>query len=138
MHLDIYLHYVCLMLVVQAFSLIPKDTITYIIYLPFKNSKLSFYVADSLNPTANIQVGDIQRCPFILPDEQIESQITFVSKYIVSLTEKINSYSILDKKYKGSPIVHFKNEESDFICSIKNYLVYENFLQSQILLGILY
>lgn len=108
------------------------DNIYYL--LAIQNSKLSFYVADSLNPTANIQVGDIQRCPFILPDEQIESQITFVSKYIVSLTEKINSYSILDKKYKGSPIVHFKNEESDFICSIKNYLVYENFLQSQILL----
>jgi hypothetical protein len=54
--------------------------------LAFLNSKLAFYIADCLNPTANIQVGDLQRVPFVIPDIERESIITRLAEQNIELT----------------------------------------------------
>lgn len=65
------------------------------------NSKVIFYVADCLNPTANIQVGDIQRIPFVIPDEFSENVVTQSTMTCISLTEYINSFRIIEPNFSN-------------------------------------
>ncbi|MEN9548962.1 MAG: hypothetical protein RIR12_1553 [Bacteroidota bacterium] len=65
------------------------------------NSKVIFYVADCLNPTANIQVGDIQRIPFVKPDEFNEKVVTQSTMACIRLTEYINSYRIIEPNFSN-------------------------------------
>ncbi len=56
-------------------SLFPITDDILLIVLALLNSKLAFYIIDSLNPTVNTQVGDIERIPFIEPDSNSKKNI---------------------------------------------------------------
>ena len=99
--------------------------------LAFLNTKTCFYLANSLNPTVNTQVGDIQRVPFAMPDPLNEKLITDLAKCNISIKEKLNTYSIVEKEYKSSPI----SNVGSVISSINEYFVYENALNTHILLN---
>jgi hypothetical protein len=66
------------------------------------NSKIIFYVADCLNPTANIQVGDIQRIPFVIPDKSNEEIITKATSLCIKATDLINTYRIIEPNYSNN------------------------------------
>ncbi len=77
--------------------------------LAFLNSKICFYIAECLNPTVNTQVGDLQRVPFVIPSKRIEELISALSLQNISIKKHIDSYSIIDKGFKYSPIKYTHN-----------------------------
>jgi len=98
--------------------------------LALLNSKLCFYVADALNPTANIQVGDLKRVPVAFNDKY-NNTIIELSKQCVALTNVINRYSLVEPNFEMSPITKDKDV---FVC-LKNYFVFEAALKTIILLN---
>lgn len=99
--------------------------------LAFLNTKTCFYLANSLNPTVNTQVGDIQRVPFVKPDTENEQVITDLAKCNIQIKERINTFSLIEKEFMSSPI----STEGTASNSISDYFVYENALNTHILLN---
>ena len=98
--------------------------------LALLNSKLCYFVADALNPTANIQVGDLRRIP-VTQDNNNSNAVIELSKQCVTLTNTINSSSIIEPNFKGSPI----SNNGEITVSLKKYLLYESALRTTILLN---
>ena len=67
--------------------------------LAFLNSKLVFYMADCLNPTANIQVGDLKRVPFVLPDRDNEKIVSKLAEENIGLTRKLLKSKIFEPDF---------------------------------------
>lgn len=65
------------------------------------NSKIIFFIVKTLNPTVNVQVGDLKRVPFIKPNQIIEQRIISLTKENVSLVQELNSSSIFEIEYKN-------------------------------------
>ena len=101
--------------------------------LGLMNSKLSFFIADCLNPTANIQVGDIKRIPFVIPDKESESKISSLAEENVHLTEQINSLKIVEPNYNKSPILFFRDQS--IINRVSSHLDDENAKSTLIILN---
>lgn len=99
--------------------------------LAFLNSKLCSYIANCLNPTVNIQVGDIQRVPFITPNQATENNVSGYSHENYSIKHYFCAFSIIEKNYLASPITY----NSDVQTEIHNYFNNENALLSQILIN---
>jgi len=99
--------------------------------LAFLNSPLNSYIANCLNPTVNIQVGDMQRVPFVYPLKNYETFISELSKTCVAIKKHICSYSIIEQNYLSSPIT----PQSDVRSEIQNYFNFENALLTQVLLN---
>lgn len=82
-----------------------SDTNISIYYLlSLLNSKLCFYIADSLNPTANIQVGDLKRMPIVFPSSELVLEIEKAAKECVRITDFQRSSSIIETNFSISPI----------------------------------
>ena len=101
--------------------------------LGFLNSKLAFYIADCLNPTANIQVGDIKRVPFKIPVKTIEESVSNKTKNNVEIIEYLNSFSILEPNYKQSAFLEFGI--LNYNNSIKRFFDIRNHLLTQTLIN---
>ena len=86
--------------------------------LAFLNSKICFYIAECLNPTVNTQVGDLQRVPFVIPSKRIEELISALSLQNISIKKHIDSYSIIDKGFKYSPIKYTHNIDTELLSLI--------------------
>jgi hypothetical protein len=85
-------------------SLFPVKSYKNFEYLiAFLNSKLAFYIADCLNPTVNIQVGDLQRVPFILPDRTNESVISTLAAQNIELTQNNLKSQLVEPSFEESP-----------------------------------
>lgn len=95
------------------------------------NSKLCYYIADSLNPTANIQVGDLKRMPIAFTDGDTEHKIISITKQCIDLSNRRLSYSLIEPNYKSSPIT---NENHSLDSIIQNYYIEENYISTKILL----
>lgn len=95
------------------------------------NSKLFLYIANCLNPTVNVQVGDLKRVPVVMPSIEIESEVLLLSKKNVSIAEKINSYSIVEEVFSTSPLMSIGTSH-DIKRRIKSFLNFENHLLTQI------
>lgn len=113
-------------------SIFPKDEVhDNKILLGYLNCPISGYIVNCLNPTVNIQVGDISRIPFAEPTVIQANQIREISELCISIQKYLNSYSLIEDNFAQSPI----NNKEDVIISIKNYYSLENALQSLILLN---
>lgn len=98
--------------------------------LAFLNSKLCFYIANCLNPTVNVQVGDLKRVPFIKPSKELETKIEYLTKNNVDIKRELCKYSLIEESY-GKSIF-----EKDFVYdSLSSYYDYENALETLILLN---
>lgn len=75
--------------------------------LAFLNSKLVFYIANCLNPTANIQVGDLQRVPFVVPKKDDELFITKLANENIDLTKEILTFDFFEYTYEISGLIKF-------------------------------
>lgn len=105
----------------------------YYYLLSLLNSKIVHYISDCLNPTVNIQAGDIERIPYIIPSTDIRLKLESLSEQNVLITKHILSFKIFDFEFSRSPID--LNKRLGFKGSIKFYLNYENYLQTQILIN---
>lgn len=101
--------------------------------LAFFNTSFSKYIVECLNPTVNKQVGDIERIPFLIPNNQNEMEISRLSDICVQITTHIRSFSIFEGVFSNSPL----NEPqiSDLRKSASNYFDYENHLLTQVLIN---
>lgn len=93
--------------------------------LAFLNSSLSFYIADCLNPTANIQVGDLKKVPFVLPDKNTQIIVGKIAQQNIDLTNNLLKYKLNEPNFKITAIEEYKNNKSwfDILHSfIKDYL----------------
>ncbi len=105
--------------------------------LAFLNSKLSFYIADCLNPTANIQVGDLKRIPFVNPTKELENQVSLLAEQNVSIKKHLCEFSIIETNYKEHPFLWARQFKpvSDLRQLIKTYVDYENEQLARVLLN---
>ncbi len=98
------------------------------------NSKMSDYALESLNPTVNTTIGDIQRLP-LFNFNDISADNKSLIKNIVSQNINIkknqHKYSLIEEAYKESPI-GFKY---DVAIEIQKFYALENALLTQILLN---
>ena len=101
--------------------------------LGFLNSKLSFYIADCLNPTVNTTQGDLKRIPFVYPSNQLEYSISTLTKNNVEIIKNRCTYRIIETNYKQSPFIAFQG------ASLKDrvlaYLNFENAQHTQVLIN---
>ena len=107
------------------------DNIPYL--LAFANSKLSFYIADCLNPTVNTQVGDLERIPFIKPTVEYEKKVSNLSLNNIALKKITNSYKIVEPNFTTTPIYNFS--ENTLKSRLLSFLNFENIQLSLILIN---
>lgn len=95
------------------------------------NSKVTHYILDCLNPTSNIQKGDIDRLLYF-EDAEKKELIEKLSAFCINQREGVLRYSVLEEKEFISPLL-FENRNS-FTRNIKDFLDHENLVNSQILI----
>ena len=98
------------------------------------NSKICDYALDSLNPTVNTTVGDIQRIPlfdFSKVDSGKRTLIVGLVNQNINIKKNIQSYSLIEENFENSPI----GVGQDSLSEISGYYNYENGLLTQILLN---
>ena len=83
-------------------SIYPHPATDNYVLLAILNSKLAAYITNCLNPTVNIQVGDIQRIPFVNADKNYILHNTAFQN--IEICKKQQEYSIIELEYKRSPI----------------------------------
>lgn len=114
-----------------ACSLFPNNT--YLV-LSILNSKLIAYSTDCLNPTVNVQPGDIHRLPFLnlsAVDNFSSESLEEMARQNIAIKKKICTYSLIEPSYIQSPITEY----GDVLSTITEYYNNENALLTQILLN---
>lgn len=111
-----------------------RDDLDNLYMLAFMNSKLSFYIAGCLNPTVNIQVGDLKRVPIEKPSSEIESEAVVLSNRNISIFSKIDSYSLVEEIFVSSPLVSMSHLQ-DSRERVKCFLNFENHLKVQVIIN---
>ena len=99
--------------------------------LGFFNTKLVYYICDCLNPTVNINQGDLWRVPFAKPSVKQELLVEQLSKQNVEIKKSLCSHSIIEINFASSPI----SLGQDIASSVVYYYNTENAFLSQILLN---
>ncbi len=114
-----------------VFNLTKNSSTQYLV--AFLNSKLSSYIADCLNPTVNIQKGDIERIPFVIPIKSIENTIETLSTSNIGTKKQLCSFRIIETNFEQSPLIAFQG------VSLKDrvlaYLNFENTQLTQVLIN---
>lgn len=101
--------------------------------LAFLNSKMSFYIIDSLNPTVNTQVGDLQRIPFIIPSKSYEDDISNLSDSNINTKKNLCTYRIIETNFAQSPLMAFQG--TSLKDRVLSYFNYENAQLTQVLIN---
>lgn len=97
--------------------------------LAFMNSKLCFYIRDCLNPTVNTTVGDLNRLPIVILNE--DSKLSVLAQKNINIKKELNEYSLVEFTFKKSPFDSIK-EKLNIKKLVNNFLNYENYLLTQI------
>jgi hypothetical protein len=101
--------------------------------LGFLNSKLTGYIANCLNPTVNVQKGDIERIPFVIPSNKIEDIISNLADGNVDIKKHLCSYNIIESNFVQSPLLAFQGAAlKDRVLA---YLNFENAQLTQVLIN---
>lgn len=101
--------------------------------LGFLNSKLSFYIADCLNPTVNTTQGDLKRIPFVKPPQLLEDNIAALAAENVGIKKQLNAYRIIETNYQQSPLLAYS--DATLKDRLLAYVNYENAQITQVLLN---
>ena len=112
-------------------SIFPKESkLSNKVLLGYLNTKLADYIVNCLNPTVNTQVGDISRIPFIEPTPEQKQLIEDLVHQCIEISHDMDSFSIIELDYKGSPIIPI---EADIIDMIFAYYCDENARETLVL-----
>lgn len=98
------------------------------VLLGILNTKLITYIIECLNPTVNVQKGDIERIPIIIPKDNKKNIIENIVNKNINLKKSIDKYKIIDLSYESSYFTEdFSND------SLKNtLLIYLNYTNNKI------
>lgn len=101
--------------------------------LAFLNSKLVSYISDCLNPTVNINQGDIWRIPFFVPQQELKIITSYLAQENISIKKQLCTYSIIEINFEHSPLTAFAgNTLKERVLA---YLNYENFQLARVLIN---
>lgn len=100
------------------------------VLLAILNTPLVTYISDCLNPTVNIQVGDMQRIP--IAQNNHNGNLKVLSSQNVAVKKHLCEFSLIEPLFKHSPIQPGAMSPSECIAS---YYLYENGLLTQVLLN---
>lgn len=100
------------------------------VLLAILNTPLVTYISDCLNPTVNIQVGDMQRIP--IAQNNHNGNLKVLSSQNVAVKKHLCEFSLIEPLFKHSPIQPGAISPSECIAS---YYLYENGLLTQVLLN---
>lgn len=102
-------------------------------YLSFLNTKLTFYIADCLNPTVNTQVGDLKRIPFVIPPKEKEDIVSTLANVNIETKKKLCSLRVFETNFTQSPLLAFQGAAlKDRVLA---YLNFENAQLTQVLIN---
>ncbi len=90
----------------------------------FLNSSLAFYILDCLNPTVSTQVGDVERLPFVRPNNSIELNLSKLANKNIEIKKHLCSYRIYELNFDKNPLLAFT--QSSLQEKVLAYLNYEN------------
>ena len=110
-----------------------RDDVSLMYSLALLNSNISFYLADCLNPTVNVQVGDLKRIPFIKPPQILEENISALASECVSIKKQINSFKIIEIHFVVNPLLI--KSETNIKDRLLSFLNYENTTITKILIN---
>ena len=99
--------------------------------LAFFNSVLTYYICDCLNPTVNINQGDLWRIPFVKPNKEDEHKMEQLSKQCIEIKKYLCSYSLVEYNYKQSPL---RIDDNIYLCLL-DYYNKENSLLTLVLIN---
>lgn len=111
----------------------PGDFDNIMYFLSFLNTKLTFYIADCLNPTVNTQVGDLKRIPFSIPSKDIENIISTLASINIEIKKQFCTYSIIETNFEKSPLTAL--DGATLKDRMLAYLNYENAQLTQVLIN---
>ena len=115
-------------------SITPTDKLQSIPYLlAFINSKLVKYIVSCLNPTVNVQKGDLERIPFVRPASSLEKTINSYSTRNIEIEKYLLSYSVVESHFVCSPLSIMKGNGLE--STIKIFFDFENRLITQVLIN---
>ena len=114
-------------------SLFPIDKDCKLYSIALLNSKLASYVINCLNPTVNTQVGDIERVPFVRPNNINLNILDLLSSSNVEITKTLLNISIVEGEYLKSPFSVLSDLSLEK--RVRSYLNYENHLFTQVILN---
>ncbi|HBY56385.1 MAG TPA: BREX-1 system adenine-specific DNA-methyltransferase PglX [Candidatus Atribacteria bacterium] len=119
----------------SVFTIGSFNNINYLV--AFLNSKFVIYLVKCLNPTVNVQVGDLKRIPFEYPIQKLETIISSLSIKNIEIKKHLCEFSIIEMNYKNNPIIWAKEKYPSQNVNelIKVYFDYENELNTQIYLN---
>ena len=98
----------------------------------FFNSVLNSYIGNCLNPTVNINQGDLGRVPFIVPTVEFQDYVAGFAKQNIDIKKHLCQFSLIEPLFQQSPIQPGNMSAKE---SIASYYVYENGLLTQVLLN---
>ncbi|MEL4285381.1 N-6 DNA methylase [Shewanella xiamenensis] len=112
-----------------ASAIIYRDSSHMLYWAAYANSKLFNYVLNCLNPTVNKQPEDIRRLP-----AKITNSLNKYSSTNIAIKDYLSRFDFLEQSFNKSPLVEF-NSFGDFLSRIKQYLNYEMYLLTQVILN---
>lgn len=101
--------------------------------LSFLNSSFSFYLVNCLNPTVNIQSGDLKKIPYIVPSNDLEKIVSNLSFQIINIKKHLCSFVIIEPNFTQNPLTAFV--ESTLRDRLLAFLNYENTQLTKVLIN---
>lgn len=101
--------------------------------LAFFNTTFLKYVIECLNPTANKQVGDVERVPFVIPGKDMELDVEFLSERNIAITSDLRTSQLFDSDFLGSHLAMC--EKNDWRMKALDSMYRENHLIAQTLIN---
>lgn len=102
--------------------------------IAFLNSKISSYLLGCLNPTAGMQVGDIERTPFVDPCDNHEKIVTKITEKNIKIKKEVCKFSIIEYNFNNTSFLMSTNE-NNLKNRLRTYFNYENHLLTQVLIN---
>ncbi len=104
--------------------------------LGYLNSILARYFLSLLNPTVNTTVGDVNRLPFLNPNNNTRNNVSSYVKMIIGLKRKLSSFNITEWNYIITAIDYGLNSSKniDFKSSYLMFVRYKELLLLEIIL----
>lgn len=89
--------------------------------IAYMNSSLASYLLECLNPTSGTQVGDLQRMPFVIPNQIIEDTVSILATQNIEIKKRQATFHLIESNFDGSPLLAFSdNSIKDRILSFLN------------------
>lgn len=119
---------------VGATGLIPINGNSLWYGLGFMNSKLTTYILDCLNPTVNTTEGDLQKVPFIIPnDKSLQQTVEYLTKQNSDISFSLLKFRTIETSFDRSPLFAFQG--AALKDRVLEYLNYENAQLTQVLIN---